>query len=240
MNTLKSRDVQLSGKTRWLVVGAGIGLVVASVLVVIGALSSQSAQGEPASPSTSEDAPLDMSRRLDIDPTALGSVDAPVVLIEYADYRCPFCGVFARDTLPDLVDRYVESGDLRIEWRDLPIFGDDSMAAAVAARAAGEQGRFWEFHEVLYAAAPERGHPDMPREKLLDFAETAGVPDLTQFERDLENPELNDRVLADVAEATSLGASSTPLFLINGVPVVGAQPTDVFRTVIENAIEDAA
>src|SRR5699024_10549139 len=69
---------------------------------------------------------LDMSRRDEADPLAMGAVDAPVVMVEYADFRCPFCGVFARDVQPELISRYVDEGILRIEWRDLPIFGDQS------------------------------------------------------------------------------------------------------------------
>lgn len=80
----------------------------------------------------------DMARRVDGDPLARGPVDAPVVLVVYSDYRCPFCAKFSHDTEPQLVDKYVEAGKLRIEWRDLPIFGEESM---VAARPAGPRPR---------------------------------------------------------------------------------------------------
>ena len=182
---------------------------------------------------------LDMSRRIEGDPTAIGSPDAPVVLVEYADYRCPFCALFSRDTLPPLVAKYVDRGDLRVEWRDLPVFGAESSAAAVAGRAAGEQGRFWEFNKAVYAIAPERGHADLPRERLIQLAGDAGVPDLKKFEADLDSSELKAAVSKDAQEAASLGATGTPTFLVNDTPLVGAQPVATFEKAIEAALKSA-
>ncbi|TFD75611.1 DsbA family protein [Cryobacterium fucosi] len=182
----------------------------------------------------------DLARRIAGDPTALGEVTAPVVLVEYADFRCPFCGVYARETLPPLVAEYVKSGRLRMEWRDFPVFGQESTDAAVAARAAGEQGRFWEFNAVMYAHAPERAHLEVTREILLQFARDAGVPDLTRFESELSSPALLERVTADTEEAYSIGATGTPLFLVNGTPISGAQPLEVFRQAIDNELAKAA
>lgn len=178
---------------------------------------------------------LDLQRRDAEDPLAQGDVDAPVVIIEYADYRCPFCAVWGRDVQPDLQD-LVDDGTVRIEFRDRVIFGEESQATALAARAAGEQGLFWEFHDAVYAAAPSSGHPDMPREKLLGFAEDVGVPDLEQFEQDMDSPELLALVQADGEEAASIGVSSTPTFLVNTTPVVGAQPAEVFRAIVEEEL----
>ncbi|MHA7277779.1 DsbA family protein [Arthrobacter sp. HLT1-21] len=218
----------------------------AVLLLFVGILAyqggvSQNAQAVPEtqnSPESSE-TELDVSRRIADDPTALGDVDAPVVMIEYADYRCPFCGLFARDTLPPLVDKYVESGDLRIEWRDLPVFGDESFAAAVAGRAAGEQGLFWEFNKAVFEIAPERGHAELPRERLLEIAAEVGVPDMATFEADLDSEELKQAVTTDSQEATALGATGTPTFLVNGTPFVGAQPLATFEEAIDTALKQA-
>src|SRR5665811_161418 len=124
-----------------------------AIVVVLGvgfAAQAGTAKQESTTGGTSEqgsDEPaIDTSRRIDGDPTALGDTDAPVVLVEYSDYRCPFCAVFARETLPVLIDEYVESGQVRIEWRDLTVFGQQSIEAAIAGRAAGAQGLFWEFN----------------------------------------------------------------------------------------------
>lgn len=178
----------------------------------------------------------DQARRVDGDPLALGAVDAPVVLVEYSDYRCPFCAKFSQDTSPVLIAEYVDKGLLRIEWRDLPIFGEPSLAAARAGRAAGEQGRFWEFTTALYARAPASGHPDLAPADLRDIAQAAGVPDLDRFDADAASDRFDDAIAADAAEARDLGFVSTPSFAINGHPGIGAQPTDAYTDLIDRLL----
>ena len=223
-------------------------LAVAVLTLFVGIFAYQGGASQGASntgqgqqdPAAGESTPLDMSRRIANDPTALGEVDAPVVLVEYADYRCPFCGLFSRETLPPLMEKYVKSGDLRVEWRDLPVFGAQSSETAVAGRAAGKQGKFWEFNKAVYALAPERGHADLPRERLVQLAQEVGVPDMTQFEADLDSKELQQAVAADAREAAALGATGTPTFLVNDTPLVGAQPLATFERAIDAALKKAA
>ena len=104
------------------------------------------------------------------------------MLIEYADFRCGYCGKFARDTEPELVKKYVADGTLRIEWRNFPIFGEESEAAARAAWAAGQQGR---FHAVprrrLRRGSKEKGFGEPTG--CAELAREAGVPDLDRFDR---------------------------------------------------------
>ncbi len=175
----------------------------------------------------------DLARRLPGDPMALGSVSAPVVMVEYADYRCPFCAAFDKDTLPALTKKYVDTGVLRVEWRDFPVFGQQSFDAAVAARAAAQQGRFWQYHHALYALAPAMAHANLTRPVLLDTARKVGVPNMAAFTAALDSAELKAQVQADAAEAQALGASGTPTFLVGSQPLVGAQPLSVFSQVIE-------
>jgi protein-disulfide isomerase len=194
--------------------------------------------GKPSGSNTAQPA-FDLARRIDGDPTALGDLHAPVVMVEYADFRCPFCGIFSRDTMPKLVDEYVKSGVLRIEWRDFVIYGQQSLDAAVAARAAGEQGLFWKYHDAIYAAAPERAHLALPPERLRQIARSVGVPDMAKFERDMNSSTLLGLVDADTKEGASIGVTGTPSFVVNNTPIVGAQPIDVFRQVIESALAKA-
>ncbi|MCK2240808.1 MULTISPECIES: thioredoxin domain-containing protein [unclassified Crossiella] len=175
------------------------------------------------------------TRRREGDPYAKGRVDAPVVMVEYADYRCPYCAKFSTDTRPELVRRYVDQGLLRIEWRDLPMFGAESEAAAVAARAAARQGRFWPFHELAFAEAPRSGHAEFGPDRLRDLARRSGVADMAKFERDLADPVLRQEIRTDAAESQEMGLTSTPAFLINGRAVVGAQPLETFVRLIEQA-----
>lgn len=182
---------------------------------------------------------IDMSRRIEGDPLAIGAADAPVVIVEYADFRCPYCAVVALDTLPVIVDEYVESGHVRIEWRDFPVFGQESTLAAMAARAAAAQGKFWDYHHAVYAIAPERGHADLPRERLLAIAGEVGMPDMAAFEASLDDPAVAALIETDRNEAVSLGATGVPAFLVNDVPIVGAQPLSVFRDTIDEQLARA-
>jgi len=178
---------------------------------------------------------LGIERRHDDDPFALGDPAAPVALVVFSDYRCPFCAKFSRDNQPVLEDRFVEPGTLRIEWRDYPLMGEQSMLAARAGRAAAEQGRFWEFNRAVYAAAPERAKAEFTEQALIGFAEQAGVADVDRFTADLRGDGFDAAINADVALANSIGVPSTPAFLINGTPLLGAQPTEDFVRAIDDA-----
>lgn len=218
----------------------GIGLavvVVAAALVVAGMSRGGSGSGagapvEAESTGTAHSTGIDLARHNKDDPMAIGDPDAPVVMVEYADFRCPFCGVFARDIKPKLM-HYVKDGELRIEYHDLPVFGQQSLRAAVAGRAAAKQDHFWDFFEAVFAAAPERGHPDLPRKKLIAFAKKAGVPDIEQFTKDLDSDKLLRKVRADAQKAIDIGATGTPFFMVNDEPIMGAQPVPVFEKTIE-------
>lgn len=182
-----------------------------------------------------DDALLALARRDADDPFALGDADAPVVMIEYSDFQCPFCGKFARDTKPELVKKYVDDGVLRIEWRQFPIFGQESEDAARAGYAAGQQGKFWDFHDVVYGTKRKKNGGDFAQDKLEAYAREAGVSDLDRFRKDMKGDDAKAAIGADTSEGYGLGVSSTPAFLVNGEPVLGAQPTEVFVEVVEQA-----
>ena len=178
-------------------------------------------------------------RREADDPMAIGDVDAPVVMLAYSEFQCPFCGKFARDTEPELIEQYVESGVLRIEWRDFPYLGPESGTAAEGGRAAAEQGKFWEFHDAMYANQLPPNSGNLDEEYLVGVAESIGL-DADQFRSDLSSQATKDAVARDFQEGQAIGVTGTPAFVINGVPVIGAQPTEVFKTTIEQALVDAS
>ncbi|MBO8190609.1 thioredoxin domain-containing protein [Streptomyces oryzae] len=188
--------------------------------------SDDTAAGDPAL--------LKLARRSADDPFARGDKDAPVVMIEYADFGCSFCGKFARDTEPKLVEKYVEKGLLRIEWRNYPVFGKGSERAALASYAAGQQGRFWQFYKAVYA---DKGNEksSFTTGHLHELAEQAGVKDLDRFDRDRAGKAARKLLDKDRNEAYGLGAAATPAFLVNGQPISGAQPDEVFTDAIERA-----
>ncbi|MEV6687456.1 thioredoxin domain-containing protein [Streptomyces sp. NPDC051130] len=179
-----------------------------------------------------------LARREPADKLAAGRADAPVVLIEYSDFKCGYCGKFARDTEPALMRKYVEDGTLRIEWRNFPIFGAESEAAAKAAWAAGRQDRFAQFHAAAYAeGSKEKGFGE---ERLTELARAAGVPDLDRFHRDMAGAEASAALREDQEEGYRIGVTSTPSFLVNGEPLAGAQPLGAFEAAIARAKTRAA
>lgn len=173
-----------------------------------------------------------LARRDPADPAAWGVPDAPVVVIEWADYRCPFCSAFNEQILPELA-HYVEAGKVRFEFRDLAVFGEESVLAAVGARAAGLQGKQIEFMHALFVALPDEGHPPVDESVLVAAARVAGVADLERFTADLGSQELRTAVLAETADAQRMGLGSVPAFVVGTQFVQGAQPASVFQQVID-------
>lgn len=129
-----------------------------------------------------------------------------------------------------MVEKYVEDGTLRLEWRDFPYLGEESVNAAVAARAAQEQGKFWEYHDLLY----ENQTGGFPDEKLAELADEAGL-DVEEFQGDLESGRLEQVVARDFQEGQEQGVSGTPTFVVNGKAIVGFQSLETFEQVIEQA-----
>jgi protein-disulfide isomerase len=139
---------------------------------------------------------------------------------------------------PKLFEEYVKEGTLRIEWRDFPYQGQESVDAALAARAAQAQGKFWEYHDLLYNTQSSGNSGGYGDENLLALAEEAGL-DGRRFEEDLRSARYEETVLADFREGQGLGISGTPTFFINDQVVVGLQPLGVFRQAIEDARREA-
>lgn len=181
-------------------------------------------------------ASTDLARRSPNDPLALGPVDAPVVMVVYADYQCPYCAMWSHDTLPAM-RKYVRQGTLRIEWRELTIFGPASTRAAKAAYAAGLQGEFWTYHKALYKGGEHRSADELSTSALIDLAVSLGL-DRDRFRADYASMKVRQAVQRDVQEGVELGVMATPSFLINGEPIAGAQPTQVFVKMIESALKD--
>lgn len=164
----------------------------------------------------------------------LGAAAAPVTIVEFGDFQCPNCGHFARDIKPALVRKYVDTGVVRIYWRDFPAFGKESMRAAVAARAAARQGRFWDFHDALYARQPPLRSGRIDDGYLRGIARKVGL-DVKRFDTDRRDRALREAVQKDFDFGQALGVPGTPAFLINGEPFFGAQPVSAFEKAIEKA-----
>jgi protein-disulfide isomerase len=176
-----------------------------------------------------------LARRTPNDPLALGKPDAPVVILEYADFQCPFCGRHARETEPKLIQEYVDKGLVRVEWRDLPYLGAESNDAAAAGRAAAAQGMFWEFHQAVYAKERRVNSGSLNEGALRDIAKDIGL-DVARFDADRTSAATRTAVLRDQQEATSMGITGTPAFIVGDTPIVGAQPYEAFKQAIDRQL----
>ena len=139
---------------------------------------------------------------------------------------------------PELYEKYVKDGTLRLEWKDFPYQGRESVDAALAARAAQAQGKFWEYHDLIYANQSSGNSGGYSEESLTALAEEAGL-DVDRFRRDLESARYEAAVQADFEEGQGLGISGTPTFFINGRMLVGLQPLATFEEAIEEAEREA-
>mgnify|MGYP000879703665 CR=1 FL=1 len=167
------------------------------------------------------------------DGQAKGKADAPVVMVIYSDFACPYCTQLAQKVEPELAD-LVDQGTLRIEWRDLAQISPTSPLAAQAGRAAAKQGRFWEFHDAVYAAADPQGHPTYTEDSLVAFAKKAGVPDLKKFRADMTAAETVEAVSESTNHVHSIGIQGTPFMIVGETYISGYKDADYMTAVVKS------
>ncbi len=162
---------------------------------------------------------------------ALGLAEAPVVIHEYGDYQCAFCGVFARSIKPELQERFIDTGVVRLVWHDFAWYGDESNLAANAARCAGDQGRFWEYHDLLFDNQRGTNAGSFSRDNLKRFGAALGL-EAAPFGRCIDDDTHAGTIEADMQRVRRLGLNGTPSFTIGGQRIVGAQPIEIFERAI--------
>jgi protein-disulfide isomerase len=157
-----------------------------------------------------------------------GPADAPVTIIEFSDFQCPFCGR-ATSTIENVWKNY--GGKVRWVFKHFPLdFHPDAPLAHRAALAAGEQGKFWEMHDAIFA-----NQRAMKRDDLIRHATSLGL-DMTRFVSDLDDVRFDRVVKRDTVEGMRAGISGTPTFFINGERLVGAQPFEKFTAIIDREL----
>ncbi len=168
-----------------------------------------------------------------------GKEEAPVTIIEFTDYQCPYCRRFDQSTFADIKRNYIDTGKVRFLTRDLPLeFHPNSLRAAEAARCAGDQGKFWEMREALFANST-----DLSRDAIAKYAQTLSV-DPSSFASCLDTEKHKAEVQADLAEAVRLRVTGTPTFLVGrtangvleGVRISGALPFPAFDAAIKQML----
>jgi protein-disulfide isomerase len=198
-----------------MVLFTGAAVLVGAVIVAFALVSSgQVSSGELKTP-------VDPAPQSLWDGRALGPTTAPATLSVYSDFQCPACDTFATKTEPELIKDYVQTGKLRIVYKDFAFIGPESFDAAVAARCAGDQDLFWPYHDYLFANQKGENTGNFNRDRLTEIARAAGVKDEATWTSCLGTTPPLDATKAETSEGQGLGVQSTPTMFLNGEKIVG-------------------
>lgn len=179
---------------------------------------------------------------------AKGNNNAKIAIIEFADFRCPFCEQFFTQTEPQVMKDYVDSGKAKYAFRNFQFLGPASVTAGNAAECANEQGKFWEYHTWLYKNQPPETDTSLyVTDKLTDAAGTLGI-NTSQFKSCLDSTKFAKNLTDDQTEGNTGGVSGTPTFIIgkldasgtkvvDGTLLVGAQPYSAFQAAIDPLLQ---
>lgn len=171
----------------------------------------------------------------------LGNPNAPVTLVEFGDYQCFYCNQFFHKTEPDLFKNYVETGKVKVIFKDFTIIGPDSVSAAHASHCAAEQEMFWEYHDTLYNNWKGENNGWASSENLLEFARDIEL-DIDVFSKCMIESKYTSVIANSNQDAKDLGLTGTPAFFIIGpdnkvTKIGGAQPYDVFEKIFNSELE---
>ena len=171
----------------------------------------------------------------------LGDPDAPITLVEFGDYQCFFCNKFFHNTEQKILENYVDTGKVKIIFKDLTIIGPDSITAAHAAHCADDQGLFWEYHDTLYNNWNGENNGWASSENQLRMAQDVGL-NIDEFTDCMLNEIHTQIISASNADARTLGLTGTPAFFVIGsnnqvTKIPGAQPFDVFQKIFDSELE---
>jgi protein-disulfide isomerase len=198
--------------------------------------ATRTAAAAPAAPATTEKVKMSVGTGW----YSMGRDDAPVTMVEFTDYQCPFCRKFETDSFAKLKTEYIDTGKVRFISRDLPLdFHPNAPGAAVAARCAGEQHKFWEMRDAMMLDK----ETDLGADALVKYGQKTNL-DMPAFSACLKDKKFTEAIKKDTADAGALGISGTPSFVIGktdkteiaGVRIVGAVPFAVFDTAIRDAL----
>ena len=168
----------------------------------------------------------------------LGNPNAKVTVIEFADFRCPFCEQWFQTVEPNLIKDYVNTGKVKFYFRNYAFLGPASTLAANAGECANEQGKFWQFHDYMYSHQPSESDTSMYTvANLSQIAGNLGM-NQSQFQSCLSSNKYNNNVTKDLNDGSAAGVNGTPTTFINGIPIVGAVPYSQIQQQIDVALKN--
>jgi protein-disulfide isomerase len=209
--------------------GLGVGYLIWGRLLVGGASETAADSAAAQDSSGANDQVIRYDVPVDDDP-AIGPENAAITIVEFSDYECPYCRQWQNEVFTKLMEAYPEQ--VRLVYRDFPLSSIHANAApaAEAANCANEQGKFWPFHDKLFSM--ELGLNDQAYQ---EYAASLGL-NVQSFLECMKSDRYQAEIQADYQFAANLGVSSTPTFFINGIAIVGAQPFEVFKQVIDKEL----
>ena len=181
---------------------------------------------------------------MDNDPIR-GDPNAPITIVEFSDFQCPFCARFHTQTLPSILEEYIEQGKVNLVYRDFPLqsIHPNALPAAVAAECANEQGKYWEFHDMLFEKQNDwsRLSSDALISTFSQYATDVSL-EQQQFDSCLESGKYLQEVQGDLSDGRDYGVTGTPGFFIGNDEIgfeklSGAQPFDSFKKVIDAQLD---
>lgn len=229
-----------NGKSRTRSVGIGV-----LVLVMVGVLAllllshnSPPSPSQMASQTNASSNPQLAYLTITSSTPVSGSKQAPVTIFEFGDFQCTFCDQWFKTQEPLVVSNLVNTSQAKLAWKDFDYYGPDSTYASQAAYAAMEQGKFWQFHDLLYAnqGAPNSGWASQAN--LEKFAQQLGL-NMTAFDQSFNSGKYTSLIKGNFADGQQLGVNGTPTFFVVGptgkvVQIVGAQPYSVFQQAVSS------
>jgi len=165
----------------------------------------------------------------------LGDQNAAVTIIEYSDFQCPFCGKFFKETESVLREKYIKTGKVKFIYRNFAFLGQESLWAANAARCAGEQNKFWQYHDYLYGNQSGENQDAFSKDNLKSFAVVLGL-DKEKFNACLDSEKYTDLIQKETKAGGESGVQGTPASFINGTLYPGALPIATFTQIIDDEL----
>lgn len=211
-------------------------IIAGSIYVSFGIPNQKLAAAPSPAPSQVAGEKIDVSA--DDDPV-MGQAAAPVTMIEFGDFQCPFCRKFWRESLPQLKSEYIDTGKVKLVYRDFPLSGihPGAEAAAEGAACASEQGKFWEMHDQIFKEQDKQGQGTVQftAADLGTWARQIGLH-AAEFKACLDSGKFKDEVKKDYDDGIAAGVTGTPGFFINGRVVRGALPFASFKSIIDEEL----
>ncbi|MDO8743179.1 MAG: DsbA family protein [Candidatus Azambacteria bacterium] len=210
-------------------------IVFASVVIAIAVVYSTKNPSQNANNNNIKTAALAALPAVSSSDFVLGDQNAPVTIIEYGDFQCPYCGKFFKDIESVLREKYIKTGKVKFIYRDFVFLGQESTWAANAARCAGEQNKFWQYHDYLYGNQKGENQGAFSKDNLKSFASALGL-DKEKFNSCLDSEKYTNLIQEETKAGGEAGVSGTPASFINGALYAGVLPTASFTKIIDDEL----